>query len=61
MIFRINPAAYFIFSVLVCEMEFYQGVTDKISINSYKTIIRLAYFKKGCLNDFFRCSLNYLS
>lgn len=52
-IFRINLFVCFIFSVLVCEMEFYQGETDKISFNSYKTIIRKVNFKKGCENDCF--------
>lgn len=39
-IFRINLFVCFIFSVLVCEMEFHHDETDEISIDSYKTFIR---------------------
>lgn len=41
-IFRINLFVCFIFSVLVCDMEFQYIETDEISINSYEKIIRKA-------------------
>jgi hypothetical protein len=52
-IFRINLFVCFIFSVLVCEMEFQYYETDQISIDTYKTIIYKANFKKGCVNNCF--------